>query len=116
MAKFMLVYRQPAPPAGAQPPSPEQMQAILGAWMTWIEKFRKSGQMVDAGDGLLPAGKVLHPGGVVTDGPYMESKEVLGGYSVLSVDTLDAALAIARECPAAHSGGTIEIRQLAGWV
>ena len=72
--------------------------------------------MLDPGDGLQPTGKVLGRDGVVTYGPFVEAKELLGGYSVLKADSFDQALAIARECPATHGGMSIEIRELAGWM
>lgn len=112
--KFLFVYRGNAAEAASFQPSPEQMQALMASWGAWIEKFMKSGQMVDPGDALQHTGKVLRPGGVVTDGPFVEAKELLGGYSVIKVDTYDQAVAIARECPAHRDGNTIEIRELAG--
>ena len=112
--KFLLIYRDTAGSASAEMPSPEQMQELLARWGVWIEKFMKTGQMVDPGDALQPTGKVLKPKGVVTDGPFMEAKELLGGYSVVKADTYDEALAIARECPAHADGSSIEIREMAG--
>jgi hypothetical protein len=110
MAKFMLIYRNSAQPA--TPPSPEEAQAILGLWNQWFQKF--GGAILDGGDGLKPGGRVLKPGGIVTDGPYAEAKEVIGGYSVIQAEDHDGALAIARECPFAKRG-VIEIREFAGY-
>jgi hypothetical protein len=110
MAKFMLIYRNPAETAA--PPSPEEMQAVLGKWNAWFQRF--GGAILDGGDGLKPGGRVLMPGGIVTDGPYAESKEVIGGYSVVQAEDHEGALAIARECPFA-ARGVIEIREFAGY-
>lgn len=112
MPKFMLVYRDAVT---VSQPSPEEMQAALKLWGDWIGKFMSTGEIVDAGDGLLPAGKIVRPGGIVSDGPYMESKEIVGGYSILSVATEERAIEIAKECPATIHGGSVEIRQLAGY-
>ena len=112
--KFLFVYRDVAGSASAKMPSPEQMQDILARWGAWIEKFMKTGQMVDPGDALQPTGKVLKPTGVVTDGPFVEAKEILGGFSVVTVDTYEQAVAIAKECPAHQDGSSIEIREMAG--
>jgi hypothetical protein len=111
MAKFMLIYRDPADPQTQ--PSPEEMQAFLAMWGDWFKKF--GGSIVDAGDALKPTGRVLKAGGLVTDGPYAEAKEVIGGYSVVQADDYDAALVIARECPIALVGGAIEVREFAGY-
>jgi hypothetical protein len=110
MAKFLLIYRDSAQPQEA--PSPEQMQQFLAMWGGWFKKFET--QILDGGDALQPTGRVLQPGGVVTDGPYVEAKEMLGGYSVIQADDYDAAVAVARECPIALIGGAIEIREFAG--
>ncbi|HMP02562.1 MAG TPA: YciI family protein [Gemmatales bacterium] len=112
MAKFLFVYR--APPMDGPPPSPEQMQAVLAAWGDWIGKFAQAGSIVDAGDGLKETGRVLNSKGVVTDGPFVEAKEVLGGYSIIQAPDYDAALKVAKACPAAQYG-SIEIRELAGY-
>ena len=111
MAKFMLIYRDPATPR--TPPSPEEMQAFLAMWGEWYGKFGAA--IVDGGDGLKPSGRVLQPGGIVSDGPYVEAKEVIGGYTIVQADAYDGAVAIARECPIARIGGAIEIRELAGY-
>jgi hypothetical protein len=47
---------------------------------------------------------------LTTDGPFVESREVLGGYYLFDVDDLDAALALAARIPAARSGGAVEVR------
>lgn len=110
--KFMFLYRNPLSAEQAPPPSPEEMQASLAAWHQWKEKYPA---IVDMGDGLLPTGRALK-GGVVTDGPSVESKELVSGYSIVAVADYDAAVAIARECPMAQMpGATIEVRELAGY-
>lgn len=113
MPKFLLVYRDPAPTAPPQPPSPEEMQQIMTLWNAWIDKFRTAGNLLDPGDALHPTGKVVRAG-VVTDGPFVEAKELLGGYSVIQAESMDEAVAVAQECPAVMTpGGTVEVRQLA---
>lgn len=115
MAKFLFIYRDPIEMATAQP-TPEEMQSVLEKWGEWIGKFSATGNIVDPGDGLQPTGKHITAKGVVTDGPFAESKEILGGYSVIEAGDYDQALAVARECPALAFGGSIEIRELAGFV
>ncbi len=113
MPKFLFVYRgRPMPKA----PSPEEMQAALKVWGDWIGKFMTSGEILDGGDGLKETGKVVRGAGVVTDGPFMEAKEILGGYSIVQVPGYDRAIAIAAECPAVMFGGNVEIRELAGYM
>lgn len=113
MPKFLFVYRDPVPTPGTAPPGPEELQKILAAWGAWIEKFAKLGHITDPGDALQPTGRVVRTSGV-TDGPFAEAKEVLGGYSVVTADSYDAAVKIAKECPAVFHG-PVEIRELAGF-
>ena len=107
MAKFLFIYRE-STSRGAHP-SPEEMQALGAAWHTWMEKF--SSAIVPGGDGLKRTGRILKAG-LVTDGPYVEAKEIIVSFGVIQADDYDAALAIARECPPGH---TIEIREFAGY-
>ena len=67
--------------------------------------------IVPGGDGLKHSGRVVKAG-LVTDGPYVEAKEIIVSFTIIQADNYDAALAIARECPPGH---TIEIRELAGY-
>ena len=78
----------------AKAPSPEEMQGALKMWGDWIGKFMATGEMVDGGDGLKETGKVVRGGGIVSDGPFMEAKEILGGYSIVQVPSYDRAVAI----------------------
>lgn len=111
MSKFLFVYRDPIP--APPPPSPEEMQEFLALWGQWFGKF--PGAIVDGGDALLPTGRVVKPDGVVSDGPYVEAKEMLGGYSVIEAADYDGAVEIAKACPIAMVGGNVEIRQFAGF-
>ena len=107
MAEFLFIYRQSA--ASRAKPPPEEMKALAAAWGTWLQKF--SSVIVPGGDGLKHTGRVLKAG-LVTDGPYVEAKEIIVSFAVIQADDYDAALAIARACPPGH---TIEIRELAGY-
>jgi hypothetical protein len=111
MPKYLLIYRDQL---DAPQPSPEEMQQFLSIWEGWFKKFPHN--IVDAGDGLLPTGRVLKPEGVVADGPYVEAKEMIGGFTVISATSYEEAVDIAKECPIAQIGGAIEIREFAGFV
>jgi hypothetical protein len=112
MSKFLLVYRTPASSEPYQP-SPQEMQAVLAQWQQWKTTFPD--QIVDMGDGLLPTGRTVK-GQIVTDGPTIESKEMVSGYSIVNAASYDAALVVAKACPVLHApGASIEVRQLAGY-
>ena len=107
MAKFLFVYRESTEKRAK--PSPEEMQTLGGQWYAWMQKF--SASILPGGDGLKPSGRLVKAG-IVTDGPYVEAKEVIVSFALIQADNYDAAVAIARECPPGH---TIEIRALAGY-
>jgi hypothetical protein len=110
--KFMFIY----PQSLAQPPhqpTQQEVMAIMERWQSWKAKFKD--HILDLGDALKPGGKTL-AAGVVTDGPYPELKEVVGGYSLVSASSYEHAIEIARECPISFiPGARIEIRELAGY-
>jgi hypothetical protein len=112
MARFMFVYR--GNPQRHSELSPEQMQQQMQKWGEWIGQAMKQGWMVDGGDGLTDEGRVVTTK-IVTDGPFMESKEVLGGFSIVEADSIDAAAQRAKGCPGLAVGGSVEVRQLAGF-
>ena len=107
MAKFLFIYREST--ESRPKPSPEEMQALQAAWYTWMQKF--SSAIVPGGDGLKHSGRLVKAG-IVTDGPYVEAKEIIVSFTIIQDDNYDAAVAIARECPPGHA---IEIREMAGY-
>jgi hypothetical protein len=85
------------------------MQAQYAAWAAWRAKFEKE---VIPGEGLKPGGAIVK-GGNVTDGPFIEAKEVMGSYAFVATSTLANAIEIAKECPINMvPGASIEIREL----
>ena len=94
MAKFMFVYRGGSDEF--EKLSPDEMQQMMQKWNQWIGEGFQKGWLVDAGDALQPEGRVVNARKVVTDGPFVESKEILGGYSIVEAPTI-AAVAEAGE-------------------
>jgi hypothetical protein len=111
MAKFLFICREPTEKRAK--PSAEEMQALQTAWGAWMQKFSAA---IVTGDGLKRTGRVLKAG-LVTDGPYIEAKEIIASFTIIQADNYDAAVAIVRECPAAAagSGWSIEIREMFGY-
>jgi len=107
--KYLFLHRSPT---DEQPPSPARMQEMFAVWNIWKDKFKS--QVVDMGAKLKSSGKVLTASGVM-DGPLVETKEIIGGYMIVTADSYDQALAMAREMFGMMGPGTrIEIRELAG--
>ena len=111
MAKFMFVYRGGGD--DFEDMSPEQMQQVMQAWMDWIQGGMEAGWLIDGGDALKPEGSVVQPDSTVTDGPFAESKELVGGYSMVEADSLAQACEYAKTSPMIAAGGTVEVRELA---
>jgi hypothetical protein len=106
--RFLYLFRFPA---GASPKasSPEEMQAQYAAWSAWRKKFERE---VTPGEGLKAGGAVVK-GGNVTDGPFIEAKEVMGSYCFVATSSLAHAIDIAKECPINQiPGASVEIREL----
>jgi hypothetical protein len=112
MAKYLLLLRGDG--HGLDNLSPEEIQQLVGRYMAWSESLRQSGKYV-ASDKLRDhQGKVLRKENskmVVMDGPYTETKEILGGYFAVQADSYDEAIELARDCPH-FDFGSIEVREI----
>lgn len=108
---YMLIFRGTDWYKGL---SPEQMQQVADKWMAWFNGLKNEGTAI-AGNPLEREGKIVSgKNRVVSDGPFAESKETIGGYFLLKVDTMDEAVAIARQCPGLSYGIRVEVRPVAG--
>jgi hypothetical protein len=87
----------------------------MAKWFGWFKELTEKGQLKNIGHPLdRSSGKVV--GGkkrAVTDGPYAEAKEVLGGFSIIEAHDLDEAARIAAGCPILEIGGSVEVRCIA---
>jgi hypothetical protein len=94
--------------------SAEETQKAIATFMSWMEGLNQQG-IFKAGQPLDRTGKLVSgkKGRNVADGPFAESKEAVGGYFLLEVDSLDEAVAIAQTCPILDYGSAIEVRPVA---
>lgn len=111
MQTILLFNESPAEMADRN--HPERAQTYWGAWSAFIGAIAKAGILVN-GDGLLgpetaTTVRVRDGKRTVQDGPFADTKEVLGGYLVIEVPDLDAALEWAAKAPCVH-GGSVEVR------
>lgn len=111
MPKFLFIYRDPAEKTGPEP-SPDEMQAHIQLWWDWLGKGQADGWVVAMGEALTPEVKIVKADQSVTDGPYPEAKEIVGGYSIVQADSFEAACAHASGCPIYPTGGCVEVRQI----
>ena len=92
--------------------SPEEMQNHMGKWFAWIDKLKAANKYV-AGEALTPGGKTVKgKKPLVTDGPFAEAKEVVGGFFIVKANSIEEASEIAKDCPDLPLDGTVEIREV----
>lgn len=113
MEKYMLIFRNtPTTEAEFQNLSPEDMQAELDKWGQWIGGIAAQGKMVST-DALDHTGKIVKGSKhVVTDGPFVESKELVSGFLILSAESIDEAIELSKGCPIYEIEGSVEVRPL----
>ncbi len=93
--------------------SPEAMQSHMEKWMVWMKGLGEAGTLV-GGQPLQNEGKVVTEAAqVITDGPFAEGKEIVGGYLIVKADDLEGAAKLSSECPIFEYGGSVEVREIA---
>ena len=110
MKQFLLVFRGEY--SNVPRENPGAFKDIAKKWQDWIDELTAKGNWVAAGTQLNPAGKVIKPDGIVTDGPYTETKEILMSYCTIQADSMEEAVELSRDCPHFVVGGNVEIREL----
>jgi hypothetical protein len=109
---MLLLHEQPSDFANV---SPEEIEAIIGEYMAWRAKIEAEGHFVGSAKLKDEGGRIVSGSDGnfrVTDGPYTEAKEVIGGYFTISAADYDEAVEIARGCPHAKYGSRIEVREI----
>ena len=111
MKEYLLLFR--GGDGAALQQSPEKWQEHMQKWMGWMGSLSEQGKFVGA-QPLEPTGKQITGNKkVVTDGPFMEGKEYVGGYLMCKADSYEAALEIAKGCPILEfEDGKVEVREV----
>jgi len=91
--------------------SPEETQVQMGKWFAWVEKLQSQG-IYDGGHALHPTGQTVTGVGTVTDGPFAETKELVGGYFVVKAEDAKAAVELTKDFPDYHLGNSVEVREI----
>lgn len=92
--------------------SPEQLQDRMGKWFAWGEKMSAQG-ILKGGEALVPNIKrIIGKDRTVSDGPFVDSKEIIGGYYTVSAESVDKVVEIAQDYPDYDLDGTVEIREV----
>lgn len=110
MTKYLYLFR--GGDARRLDSSPEEMQAHMQKWGTWMQDLAEQGTLVD-GLPLAKEGKVLiNDGNTETDGPFAEGAEIVGGYLIVNAKDITDASNIAKGCPIFEHKGSLEIREI----
>ena len=111
MDEFMLIFRHED---GTKVASPEQLQSWMKQTMDWIGGIAAQNKF-SGGNGLpFDDSRVVHHNKVVTNGPFGEIKETIGGYIIVKADSVEEAVEFAKGCPVLQGeGNTVEVRKLA---
>ena len=110
MKEFMLLFRFPN--TDFSKISPKEMEALAKKWKDWAGGIAAQGKLASQGNRLSMEGKVLKPGGVITDGPFVEIRERLGSFIVVRAESLEDATTLAHGCPILEQDGSVEIRPI----
>lgn len=110
MKDFLLIYR--ADYSSMATRSEEELQAMTKRYMDWVGGMAASNSLVDRGNRLAPTGRTVSTGDVVTNGPYTEIKEFIGGYTIVKGESYDDVVALMKGSPVFELNGKIEIREI----
>jgi hypothetical protein len=109
MNEFLLVFRRDYKTKEAQP-SPGELQVHLGRWRDWLRSLDSQEKLARPPQPWEASGRVLKHDKSVTDGPYAEIKESIGGFIIIKAADYEEAVEIAKGSPILELGGTVEIR------
>jgi hypothetical protein len=109
MPDFLYLFRSDEAARREAMSTPEKAQRSLEAWLRWIRELDANGQLKNSGQPLEPSGKVVRKA-LVSDGPYVEAKDVVLGYLLVSARDLAQAVELAQGCPLVAGGGSVEVR------
>lgn len=110
MNDFLLIFRRDASIENQF--TPEQLKSATKPWQDWMGSLAAQNKLADRGNRLEFDGSVIKPNAIVTNGPYVEVKEAVGGYTIIRAASLEEATEIAKGCPILNANGSVEVRQI----
>jgi len=106
MSEFVYLYR-----GGEAGRSPERAQQMMQKWMAWFKDLAEKGHIKDRGQPLERTGKLVKgKQKAVTDGPFAEAKDLVGGFTLIEARDLDQAVELSKGCPIFEVEGAVEVR------
>jgi hypothetical protein len=107
MSEFLYLYR-----GGDSSGTPEQMQKHMQKWVDWMKELGAKGHIKDQGNPLERTGKVVKGRKAISDGPFAEAKDIIGGYTLVEAKDIAQAADLSVGCPIFDSGGFVEVRPI----
>jgi hypothetical protein len=107
MSEFLYLYR-----GGDSSGTPEQMQKHMQKWVDWLKELGTKGHLKDQGNPLDRTGKVVKGRKAISDGPYAEAKDMIGGYTLVEAKDIAQAADLSVGCPIFDTGGFVEVRPI----
>ena len=106
MSEFVYLYR-----GGERGRSPERAQQMMQKWMAWFKELAEQGHIKDRGQPLEHTGKLVKgKQKSVIDGPFAETKDLVGGFTLIEARDLDQAVELSKGCPIFEVEGAVEVR------
>ncbi|HYV67449.1 MAG TPA: YciI family protein [Myxococcales bacterium] len=111
MSEFVYLFRGTESQQREFIGTPERAQQSMQLWLTWMRGLEEKGHLKSPGQPLGPPGKVVRgQQKTVTDGPYLEAKDLVAGFIVVEARDLAQAAELAKGCPMLEGGGSVEVR------
>jgi hypothetical protein len=111
MSEFVYLFRTTESDRQAAMGDPEAAKRSMAVWMAWIRDLEAKGKLKERGKPLAPTGRLMRgKKRLVTDGPFVEAKDIVLGFMVVDARDLAEATELASGCPMLDGDGTVEIR------
>jgi len=111
MSEFVYLFRIGAAQQREAMGTPEHAQQSMKVWLAWMRELETKGHLKNPGQPLEPVGKVVRgKQKAVTDGPYVEVKDLVAGFMVIEARDVAQAAELSTGCPILDGGGSVEIR------
>jgi hypothetical protein len=111
MSEFVFLFRATEEARHEAMGTPERAQKSLQAWLKWVRELEAKGHLKSPGQPLDPAGRIVRgKNKLVSDGPYVEAKDLILGFNIVEARDLAEAVELAKGCPMLDGGGSVEVR------